>query len=401
MDDELTASTLAARSSTTPERIRQLAELRLIGDEAGHFEVGDVHRVRLVLAFEAAGVPAEALARASAAGTISLDFYDRLHRDPGAYSDRTFADLETDAGGRAALLRRVLRAAGLAVPGPRDRLSAQDEALLLSLLDALEANDDPDLVLRALHVFGDAARRASGAALSVFQEAVARAGADLDGVPPEELYDRFLEPWARFARLVPELASSLHARHLSAEIDAWSVAETERLLADSGFVAPRVAEEPAVAFVDLTAFTSLTEHRGDEAAASIAVAFADLAGEVVERGHGRVVKQLGDGVLVRFPDALAGVEASLDLLDALEASTLPSGHAGIEAGPLIVREGDVFGRTVNRASRIADVAEAGQLLASEDIAGRLPSERIDVEPAGTAALQGLDGPSRLVRLSRA
>jgi adenylate cyclase len=399
MASKLTAEALADQALTTRERIQQLTDLGLIG-ASGRYRVGDVHRVRLVGAFEAAGVPADALARASEKGTISLDFYDRFHQDPGESSERPYFDLVVELGDRAPQLQRVFAAVGLAEPGPEDRISIEDESLLRALLDALGANRHPDLAIRALHVLGDSARRASEAAMSVFEEAVERAGSDIADLAPQQVYERFLEPWGGFARLVPRLAASLHARHLGVAVESWTVEETERLLAESGFVAAREVEQPAVAFVDLTAFTSLAEQRGDEAAAAIAVEFTKIASEIIERRQGRVVKQLGDGVLARFPDIITGVDATLDLLDTLETSTLPSAHAGIEAGPLIVREGDVFGRTVNRASRIADVAGPGQLLASQELTERLPSDLVHVEPAGVVALQGIDGPSSLVQLTR-
>ena len=401
MGSPLTGETLAQLVATTPERVRKLADLGLIQETAGGFRAGDVHRVRLVEAFEAAGVPAEALARASRHGTISLDYYDQLHQDPGMPSPRTYGEFASSLGDQGPHLSRLFEGSGLAEPGLSDRLSADEESLLLELLDALDANRHPDLAERTLRVFGLAARRTSEAAMSVYSEAVERADREITGIPPMEVYERFLEPWARFARLVPRLTAWLHARHLSAAIDAWSVEETERLLADSGFVPPRVVEQPAVVFVDLTAFTSLAERRGDEAAAATAGAFFEMARGLAEPRTGRVVKQLGDGVLLRFPDALTGVETTLDLLEELQASTLPSGHAGIETGPLVVREGDVFGRTVNRASRIADVAEAGQLLASEDLAERLPRDRVRANPVGAIALHGIAEPVRLARLMRA
>lgn len=400
MASRLTAGELGELAGTTPDRVGELSRLGLIKATAGRFGTGDVHRVRLVEAFEAAGVPAEALARASQQGTISLAYYDELHQEPGAPSARTYGELVAGLADRGPSLRRLFGAVGLAEPEPSDRLPGDDEALLLTLLEALEANPDRDLALRTFRVFGESARRASEAAMSVYAEAVERAAADIAGLPSEEVYGQFLRPWARFARLVPRLSAWLHMRHLSAAIDAWSVEETERLLAQTGFVPDRDVGQPAVAFIDLTGFTDLTERRGDRAAAEVAGAFAELAAELAERRRGRLVKQLGDGVLLRFPEPLPAVDAALAILDALDGSTLPSGHGGVAAGPLIVREGDVFGRTVNRASRIADQAHAGELLATAGLADQLPPDRIVARPAGSVVLQGIADVVPLVRLMR-
>jgi len=47
---------------------------------------------------------------------------------------------------------------------------------------------------------------------------------------------------------------------------------------------------------------------------------------------------------------------------------LPPAHIGIHAGPVIFQDGDVYGRTVNIASRLASVAQAGQVVVSEEVA---------------------------------
>ena len=395
----LSRERLAALADTTPDRIQELTQLGLLRPRGRSYAAGDLHRVRLIDAFGAAGVPADVLAQASEQGAISLTYYDQLHQDAGLPAAHTYRELLSELGGRAPDLRRLFGAFGVAEPDADNHLSRDDERLLMKALETLEVNRDPDLALRALRVFGDHARRGSEAAMSVYSEAVERAGSEVVGVPALELYERFIQPWARFARLVPDLTAWLSSRHLSAAIDAWSVAETEQLLGETGFVARREAEPPAVAFIDLTAFTSLTQERGDRIAAEISAAFANLAGEIVERHGGRLVKQLGDGVLLRFAELRSGVEATLEVLDRLQDANLPLGHAGIDAGPIVVREGDVFGSTVNRASRIADHAQPGQLLAAAELVPGLPAD-VQHAPAGVVSLRGISEPVALARIWR-
>ena len=396
----LSADSLAALARSTPEQVESLTRLGLLTPALDGYVAGDVHRIRLVEAFAAAGVPAEALARASAHGAISLAYYDQLHQSPGRPSSRSYGEILAGLGDRARDLRAIFQACGIAEPDVGDRLGQSEERVLLAVLDAVEANRDPDLSARVLHMFGDAARRGSEAAMSVYGEAVERATPDIAGIPPVEVFHHFLEPWARFARLVPELAAWLHARHLSAAIDTWSVDETERLLAESGFVPEREVEPPAIAFVDLSGFTRLSELAGDREAARVAMAFTILAGRIAERTGGRLVKQLGDGVLLRFPSGRSAVEATLELLDALEPEGLPRGHAGVHAGPVIVREGDVFGRTVNLAARIADRAQSGQLWTSMELAASLSIAGVRYKPVGAASLHGITEPVHLAHVTR-
>jgi class 3 adenylate cyclase len=102
-----------------------------------------------------------------------------------------------------------------------------------------------------------------------------------------------------------------------------------------------------------------------------------------------VVKLLGDGVLIRFDDASSAAAGTLEVLAALPRAGLPTGHAGIASGPLIVRDGDVFGRTVNLAARIADAAPDGHLYVPEAVASTLASSRFAHRPATAAVLQGI------------
>ena len=401
MQRALGADELATLAQSTRARVAELEHAGLIRPGPDGYAVGDVHRIRLAEAFVEAGVAIEALANATEQGAISFAYYDQLHEDPGPVAERSYDALLTKLGpARASGLRRLQNALGLAEPEPGDRLAVADEAMLLEILATIETNRDYELALRAIQILGTSARRTSEAAMSVYGEAVDRATEDIAGIPPEAVYLEFLRPWARIARLAPRLAGWLQARHLSSAIDSWSVAETERLLAASGYVPARRMDDPAIAFVDLTGFTRLTEEQGDRTAARVAGGLADIASRVADARRGRLVKQLGDGVLLRFASAHDAVDGTLDLLDELDRSDLPPGHAGVESGPLIVRDGDVFGATVNRAARIADVAEAGQLLATADLARTLPAGGVRSIPVGAVRLQGIAGEVRLVRLVR-
>src|SRR6185503_18546534 len=95
----LSTGDLALRLGVGRERVAELADAGAIeADEDGRFDTGDVHRVRLLLAFETAGVPIEALLQASRAGRISLRYYDKLHPPPGPLSGRSYAEFGASLG---------------------------------------------------------------------------------------------------------------------------------------------------------------------------------------------------------------------------------------------------------------------------------------------------------------
>ena len=70
------------------------------------------------------------------------------------------------------------------------------------------------------------------------------------------------------------------------------------------------------------------------------------------RHDGRVVKLLGDGVLIRFGGPRLPLDGSLDLLERLEETDLPLGHVGVAEGPIVARDGDV---RPDRSTRLADL----------------------------------------------
>ena len=112
------------------------------------------------------------------------------------------------------------------------------------------------------------------------------------------------------------------------------------------------------------------------------------------------MKLLGDGAMLRLGDATVGVEAALDLVEAVTDEGALSPHAGINAGPVIERDLDVFGQTVNLASRIADVAGPGEVLASEAVVEAAADDRFGFERIEDARLEGLQSPVALYRVSR-
>jgi class 3 adenylate cyclase/YHS domain-containing protein len=124
----------------------------------------------------------------------------------------------------------------------------------------------------------------------------------------------------------------------------------------------------AVAFADLAGYTALTEAHGDLGAADVALRFFELATAHLI-GDGRVVKTIGDAVMCVASDAHHGLEFGLALIRAVEQEPhFPGVRVGIHYGPVVERNGDVFGATVNVAARLTAHAHVGQLLTSDAVA---------------------------------
>jgi adenylate cyclase len=130
----------------------------------------------------------------------------------------------------------------------------------------------------------------------------------------------------------------------------------------------------AVAFADLAGYTALTEAHGDLGATDVALRFFDLATEQL-RGDGRVVKTIGDAVMIVASDAHHGLEIGLALIRAVDHEPdFPGVRVGVHYGPVVERNGDLFGATVNVAARLTAHAHVGQLLTSVAVAGLLEEQ---------------------------
>jgi class 3 adenylate cyclase len=118
----------------------------------------------------------------------------------------------------------------------------------------------------------------------------------------------------------------------------------------------------AVLFADLTGFRALTDARGDVGAADAASRFVTMVRRSLAPGA-QIVKTLGDGVLVVASDLPAARTTASSLRNAVAADeNLPPVHAGICAGTVVWRDGDVFGAAVNEAARLADAAEPSEII---------------------------------------
>ncbi len=393
----LTAADLAALTGTTAERIGRLTDVGVLEPlPDGRHDLGDVHRVRLLGAFEEAGIPLEALAAGARTGRVDFASYHQLHGEAGPVSATTYAMLRREAGPDADAMPAMFAAFGLAEPLPEARLDEHDERSLRTVLGLLAEIEDRDLALRVLRLFGEAARRSTAASLGIYEDAASRLGPDPASIPPDA-YARLLRPWAQLARSLPALAAWLTERHLTYAIDAFSVATTEQLLAADGFVPEPRAITPAIAFIDLTGFTRLTQELGDEAAAGLSLRLGDIARTVADRHDGRLIKLLGDGALLWLPDAGRAVAATAEVMATLASAGLPNGHAGIHHGPVIEREGDVFGRTVNMAARLSDRAPDGEIYVTAEVVTAIEGSGAVAIDVGEADLQGI-GSVRVFRL---
>ena len=179
--------------------------------------------------------------------------------------------------------------------------------------------------------------------------------ADYD-LPNEEKDALVYQRAGAYTELVQGIVSWLQRRHREHAVLEYIVGVTEQFMEERGITAKQTKRPPAIAFLDLAGYTALAEERGDEAAAALASELAGVVHEAAQTQGCRPVKWLGDGVMFHFSDASVAIRSGLELIDKTEKAVKVPARIGIDAGSVVVQDGDYFGRTVNVTSRIADYA---------------------------------------------
>jgi adenylate cyclase len=152
---------------------------------------------------------------------------------------------------------------------------------------------------------------------------------------------------------------------------AWRRQLAAYLARIAGQGSDQVTEGPArmvIGFADLAGFTALTRRLSETELRDLLETFESLATEVVGEQGGRIVKTIGDEVLFQVEDPACGAQIALDLVDAVaQAPNLPELRAGLAYGEVVSRLGDVYGSTVNIASRLTSISKPGWVLVDRQL----------------------------------
>lgn len=141
-----------------------------------------------------------------------------------------------------------------------------------------------------------------------------------------------------------------------------------------------------VLFVDISGSTTLYTKRGDAAAFALTMACLDLVGAQITAEGGRVLRQVGDGILSLFETSVQAVRAAIRISQITEDPAYPLAsqgvrvRSGMSAGLAILVEDDVYGDVANVAARLVGRADAGEIFLSETVYEMLPAElRADMQ----------------------
>ncbi|MDJ0882344.1 MAG: adenylate/guanylate cyclase domain-containing protein [Gammaproteobacteria bacterium] len=139
-----------------------------------------------------------------------------------------------------------------------------------------------------------------------------------------------------------------------------------------------------VMFADVAGSTQMYENLGDiEARERISKALDTLI-SICKRHQGKLVKTIGDEILVYFNDVDMSLLAAQTIQETMEDSRSPetvgiSIRIGMHFGPAILEENDIFGDTVNVAARVVNMTKARQILLTGSVADRIQSGELSVK----------------------
>jgi adenylate cyclase len=405
------ADDLAARSASTPERVRALVEAGVLTPAAdGSFEPSDINRIRVAEALEASGISLADIATAVAAGELSFGFVGGLLPPIGYLPDTTMGAFSVEHAVPWELVSSSLIRFGLPVPGRAEPIREDDAEIFPSAAAALGFGLSEEALARFSRLVGETLRKLAEAQVDLYDTTVVRPMIAA-GVPEIQVLENAAQMGQALAPMLEGLLLWVFRRHQEHAILEDVIEHVEAALDRAGVASKRAERTSAIAFMDLSGFTRLTETQGDHAAAELAAALAELVQDAAHTYGGQPVKFLGDGVMFHFGDPASAMACALELVDGAREAGLPPAHVGIHAGPVVYRDGDYFGRTVNLAARIADKAGPGDVFVNEETmdtvlrgaAASAPAagHGFGFERIGPAELKGVERPVTLFRVTRA
>jgi adenylate cyclase len=299
---------------------------------------------------ESMGIDAEQIDKAETDGTLGLLVLDGVVvGEVGIYTQ----DEIVARSGLGEDARRFWRALGFPDPDPDERIFSQIDLEMLQLVDAVVRLEllDSRVALQMARVIGSSMER-------IAQSHVDAIEARIDASPGEIDEEAAVQRAGLLLPSIPRILEYTWRRHLQS-------AARRRMVQDAGAGGQRIV---CVGFADLVGFTALSQQLDDAALVDVVDRFEATAYDLVGGHGGRVVKMIGDEVMFEVDSPAVAVELALELSAAYhDDESVSDVRVGVACGPVLSREGDLYGPTVNLASRIVAIAFAGSVVVSGDL----------------------------------
>ncbi len=371
MSSDATSATVA--DMTEPEREREWIDAGLLMPDA---KKSDERRALLQWMTERS-IHLDQMVAASREGQLGSLAGD-LELRPG---DRiTLEQLAAFSGTPLELARDLRRASGFAPMGDGFIYTAADVEMF-RLFKAASAVFSSTELLHFSRVVGSSMRRIAEAASEMFL---------LDVEAPQVGTGESTE----LERAIANLEAIELSRGVTALFDPlfrWhlelAVRTTRAARADSSDYSTVTL---SVGFVDLSGFTSRAGLLSADDLLGLVLEFETEAYDLVADHGGRLVKLIGDEAMFATVEPSHACEIASRLVARFTREVGSSARGGVAYGPVVAHGGDLYGDTVNLASRIADIAIPGEVLVTAEVVDHLGI--VGVDPAGRRQLKGFPAP---------
>jgi adenylate cyclase len=393
----LTVEQLALEAGSSVDVVHRLVQIGVLNPGSlDRFLPGDIIRVEAVQAFIDSGLRLDQIASAIEQGLFTFEFLDALYSQRAPSSGHTYEEFKRSIGRIALRLPAIYAAMGLPEPEAAAVLRTDEEEILTEFLAVWGESSDEEALTRAARLVGEPARMVSYGWVELYYESTV-GGHDRTDLHLADHIEAIARTGPRTTALLPKMLLWLQQRHMQSAIDHANFEAIEQRLARQGLAPPRPDRPAAMAFADISGYTHMTLQSGDRLAVRFSERLREAALEVARQYRGKLVRLLGDGAMLHFRDPEDGVRGTTDLVR-MFANADFSLHAGVHAGPMIERDGDYFGQTVNLASRVSSTAGAGEIKVTRAVVAATEGSGVRYEAAGPAVLKGLDEPIELFRV---
>ncbi|MHB8317877.1 MAG: adenylate/guanylate cyclase domain-containing protein [Acidimicrobiales bacterium] len=313
---------------------------------------GALARVKSLLL--AAGVTPEEIDQAVANDVLDLLAVDcLLLPSPARYSQQ---DVSRMTGLPLALMRRFWRALGFSDVAEDERVFTDMDIKAVGMFQTMLEMGvaDIDTALQLARVIGSSMARIA--------EAEVIPGSMTPGTQEDSILaaDAFASVADSVIPAMAELLEFVWRRHIRAATRRTMLLRTHGKVVGASPVL-------SVGFADMVGFTLLSQHVSDESLAEIVRRFEELSHDTVTRLGGRVVKMIGDEVMFVVDGVVPAARIGLGLAEEYSDDELLSDvRVGLAMGPVLARDGDYYGATVNLAHRIVNIGTPGAVIMSDD-----------------------------------
>ena len=389
----LTLEQVAARAGVTQGTVRRWVKEGLVPQYEGAWTPAAASHVRIVARLRERGHSVRKIREASQSGKLAFGYIDELL--PSSEARYTLEQAARAIDLDQALIERLIGAMGLNALSTEE-LSDEDLQVLRYGAEVLAAGLPLPALLQIVRVYGQAMAQVADAEVRLFHlylhEPLMR-----DGVPGVEVAQAMEGMTREMLPFALPFINYLHGRMLGYFVEQDVIGHIESDLDDEE-TADEGRMRVAIAFADLAGYTKLTEEQGEARAVDAVERFVEAVEQTLPI-DARVIKTLGDEVMIVGADVGTLTGWAVGLAGELPPGSPPP-RIGIHSGAALYRDGDYYGREVNRAARVVARASGGEVLVTRPVVEAASrQDGLQFELIGEVVLKGFTEPTELFHAS--